>query len=145
MDRKHIAITAAVAAAAVILVGGIGLACTGLLNGEPDKATPENSLPSTDKPVQDAKQQISAPDESGDAVQPLPSTEGSSGAAASGEGPEAAGDQPAPESGNENSGGNSADNTVDFGSPGSDNPSDEQKPPAEQSPSGDGERWTGYY
>ena len=110
MERKHIAITAAVAAAAVILVGGIGLACTGLLNGEPDKATPENSLPSTDKPVQ-----------------------------------EAAGDQPAPESGNENSGGNSADNTVDFGSPGSDNPSDEQKPPAEQSPSGDGERWTGYY
>ena len=75
MERKHIAITAAVAAAAVILVGGIGLACTGLLNGEPDKATPENSLPSTDKPVQDAKQQISAPDESGDAVQPLPSTE----------------------------------------------------------------------
>ena len=68
MERKHIAITAAVAAAAVILVGGIGLACTGLLNGEPDKATPENSLPSTDKPVQDAKQQISAPDESGDAV-----------------------------------------------------------------------------
>ena len=42
MERKHIAITAAVAAAAVILVGGIGLACTGLLNGEPDKATPEN-------------------------------------------------------------------------------------------------------
>ena len=76
MKQKHIAITAAVAAVAVVLIGGIGLASIGLFGGEsekatPEKATPESSLSAKDEPIQDAKPQANASDESGDAV-PLP-------------------------------------------------------------------------
>ena len=150
MKQKHIAITAAVAAVAVVLVGGIGLASIGLFGGEsekatPEKATPESSLSAKDEPIQDAKPQANASDESGDVVQPLPSAEGPSAASASGEEPGAAGNQPAPEWEGADAGGSAADNTVDFGSPDSDPPSDEQKPPAGQDPSDDGERWTGFY
>lgn len=100
MKQKHIAITAAVAAVAVVLIGGIGLASIGLFGGEsekatPEKATPESSLSAKDEPIQDAKPQANASDESGDAVQPLPSAEGPSAASASGEEPGAAGNQPA--------------------------------------------------